>query len=85
MTTWFEFRARRDEAKARDEEERRLEIERSVDRARLLFAEDGVEHLYHMVAPGSYSDVSVQDAVRTLVLEVVRLRARVEELEGRLQ
>lgn len=79
---WFEFRARREEARARNEEERRVDLERRVDRARIVFGENGVEHLYSMIAPGASSDVSVQDAVRSILLEVIRLRARVAELEG---
>ncbi len=80
-TPWFAFRARREERRAREDEEYRLDVERRVDRARLIFAEGGVESLYDMVAPSSLSDVSIQDAVRSILLEVIRLRARVEELE----
>lgn len=81
---WFAFRARRDEARAREAEEFRIDVERRVDRARLLYSEGGVEDLVRLIAPGAgLADVSVADAVRSVAFEVVRLRARVAELEGR--
>lgn len=80
---WYDFRARRDERRAREEEEFRLYRDRVIDRARLLYSENGVEHLVRMIQPGSLSDVVVQEAVRSLAFEIIRLRARVEELEGR--
>lgn len=80
---WYAFRARRDEARAREAEEFRIDVERRVDRARLLYSENGLDHLVRLIEPGAFSDVTIQEAVRSVAFEVYRLRARVAELEGR--
>jgi hypothetical protein len=79
---WFDYRARRDERRAREADEARKARERFADLDRLLTSEDGVEHLARMVCGGS-PDLTMITTARAVVFEIIRLRARVEELERR--